>query len=363
MSHRLFIIAGESSGDMYGAYLIRLLKEHQPSIAIRAWGGDKMKAAGADIALHISELSIMGFVEVIKNLPRLPKLFSKCREQILDFHTETIVFIDFPGFNLRLAPWAKKNNIRTIQYISPKVWAWKENRIKTIKTYIDDLICIFPFELEYYEKHQVKAHYFGNPLHQLIQNHQIDKSNTKDQKNIIALFPGSRKQEVRRILPLLVKFAAVNPDYHFIIGAMSLIGCDFYQDIINQYPKLSQLSLEMDSHYDLLSQAQLVINTSGTITLETALFNKPQIAVYMTHPISYALIKQLIKIQYISLPNILSNAAIIPELIQDDFSLSNLQNTFDRIIDNSRQALHPELQESLKVVDEQGLVKLIVNGV
>ncbi len=363
MSHRVFIIAGEASGDMYGAYLIRLLKEHQPSLAIRAWGGDKMEAAGADIALHISELSIMGFVEVIKNLPRLAKLFSTCRQHILDFQTETIVFIDFPGFNLRLAPWAKKNNIRTIQYISPKVWAWKENRIKTIKSYIDELICIFPFELDYYKKHQVKAHYFGNPLHQLIQNHQIDKSKNNEQQNIIALFPGSRKQEIRRILPVLVKFAAVNPDYHFIIGAMSLIGYDFYQDIINQHPTLSQLSIEMDNNYDLISMAQLVINTSGTITLETAIFNKPQIAVYKTHPISYALIKQLIKVQFISLPNILSGSAVIPELIQDDFSVGNLQITFDRIINNSVQALHPELQESLEVVDEQGLVKLILNSV
>ena len=345
---------------MYGAYLIRLLKMHNPSISIRAWGGDKMKAAGADVVVHISELSIMGFVEVVKNLARLRKLFSTCQHQILDFQTDTIVFIDFPGFNLRLAPWAKKNNIRTIQYVSPKVWAWKEKRIKKIKLSIDDLICIFPFEVDYYREHKIDVHYFGNPLHQLIDQY---KQNLLGEQttDMIALFPGSRKQEIRRILPILIQFALANPTWHFSIGGMSLIGLEYYKDIMGQHTQSDNLSLVMDKNYDLISAATLVINTSGTITLETALFSKPQIVVYKTHPISYTLIKSLIKINYISLPNILSQVEVVPELIQNELSVATLQETFDRLL--SKESVdYSGLQDSLKVVNEEGLVQLITKG-
>lgn len=361
MSHKLFIIAGEASGDIYGAYLIRLLKEQHPTVSIKAWGGDQMKRAGADIGQHISELSIMGFVEVFKNLARLQKLFKRCQDQILEFETDTVVFVDFPGFNLRLAPWAKDKGIRTVQYISPKVWAWKESRLQTIRKYIDELVCIFPFEIEYYKQHAIKAHYYGNPLHKIIQNHKANLITNEAGKDIVALFPGSRKQEIRRILPRLIAFATKNPTYHFTIGGMSIIGESFYNTIIMSNPLRDNISIVMDRNYDILESCVLAINTSGTITLETAIFGKAQIAVYRTHPVSYELIKRLIKVNYISLPNILSGQKLIPELIQGHFTLDKLQLEFNRLVNTSEDG-YTEFVESLKLRNEKKLVELLMSG-
>lgn len=344
---------------MYGAYLIRLLKEQYPTISIMAWGGDQMQQAGADVIQHIRDLSIMGFVEVVKNLARLRRLFKQCQDQILEFQAETVVFIDFPGFNLRLAPWVKRNNMRTIQYISPKVWAWKESRIKTIKKYIDELICIFPFELDYYRQHQINVHYFGNPLQSLIQNYKPNLIKHAAGKEIIALFPGSRKQEISRILPILLRFTERNKKFHFIIGGMSLIGKDVYNSIIDTQYKPDNVSVEFDRNYDILGSSMLAINTSGTITLETALFEKPQIVVYHTHPISYALIKRLIKLRFISLPNILSGQELVPELIQNEFNLKSLQKEFDRAI--KTQIDYTNFLGTLKVGDQEGLLNLLIN--
>lgn len=357
MNRRIFIIAGEASGDVYGSYLIRLLQKHDPDISIQAIGGSQMESAGAELITHIRDLSVMGFVEVISQLGKIRKLFKHCRSAILTFQPDTVICIDYPGFNLRMAPWIKSQGIRTIQYISPKVWAWKETRIKTIRQHIDELICIFPFEIDYYAKHGISAHYFGNPLHHSIKEYEPSPILCDSTKPVVALLPGSRKQEVERILPVMLEFASTHPEYQYVVGAMSLIGQAFYENISKPFNLEKGIHFVIDRTYDLLSSADFVINTSGTITLESFLFGKPQIVVYKTHPLSYHIIKRLIKIKYISLPNILSNKQVVPELIQHELTVQNLGSQLLLIQQNLQD---PEgLIAELKPRNEDLLVKLI----
>jgi len=358
MKRRLFFIAGEASGDVYGAYLIRLLKENDSELEIWAIGGDKMKSEGAIIIHHIRELSVMGFVEVFKNLNQIRSIFKSSQSHILKEKTETIILIDFPGFNLRMAKWAKSHGIRTIQYISPKVWAWNESRISKIKKYIDTLICVFPFEVQYYQTFNIVAHYFGNPLYKIIESHVPGKPNIVSDKAIIGLMPGSRKQEIKRILPLLLEFSSEFENYHFLVGGMSLIGESFYRQIMQNTS--ANVTLLMDRNYDILSKSDIIINTSGTITLESLLFQKPQIVVYATHPMSYYIIRRLIKLDYISLPNILADAEIVPELIQDNLTVHHLKKEFDRIQATGYNTDYEQVAETLYPKCEEKLVSLII---
>lgn len=357
MNRRLFFIAGEASGDVYGAYLIQLLKQQYPLLEINAIGGDKMKLAGANLIHHIRELSVMGFVEVVKNFSRIKKIFRSAQSNILEHETDTLILIDFPGFNLRMAAWAKARGIRTIQYISPKVWAWKESRIAKIKQHIDTLICVFPFEIEYFKQFDIAAHYFGNPLFTIIQSHQAGEASITSGKQIIGLMPGSRQQEIKRILPVLVKFASEHDNYEFIIGGMSLIGEAYYKKRIKNNQNISVL---MDRNYDILQSCQAVINTSGTITLESLLFEKPQVVVYAMHPVSYAIISRLIKLKYISLPNILANKAIVPELIQDKLTIRQLHEKLKYVQSQNFRSSYRQIGVQLQPRNEDKLIALIM---
>jgi len=360
MSKRLFFIAGEASGDVYGAYLIELLIQQHAEVDIIAVGGDKMKTAGATIVHHIRELSIMGFVEVVKNFSKIKGIFRSCQSHILSHKTETIIFIDFPGFNLRMANWAKSKGIHTVQYISPKVWAWKESRITKIKKDIDTLICVFPFEVDYFNKFNVNVHYFGNPLHHLIKSHIPGEPAIRSQKEIIGLMPGSRKQEIKRVLPVLLDLSNELLEYEFIIGGMTLIGRSFYEDILKS--NFDNVSIIMDRNYDLLHVSDYMINTSGTITLESLLFKKPQVVVYATHPISYFIISKMIKLDHIALPNIIANQTIVPELIQHNLTAANIKDKLNQIQSSDFKKNYNHIAEQLVPRNEEKLVALILGA-
>jgi len=357
MSKRIFIIAGESSGDIYGSYLINLIKQTAPSTVIEAWGGDKMQAAGATIRTHIKELSIMGIVEVIKNIPKIRKLIVKCKGEIKQFQPDAVIFIDYPGFNLRMAKWVKRHGIRTIQYISPKVWAWNESRVKTIAAVIDCLICIFPFEVEFYSKHGIKALYFGNPLCKLIAEKKHFPLDRKTSLPSVGIMPGSRKQELKYMMPVLVDFINTNHDFEFHIGQMSMISRDLY--LIDQVTN-PNVHFVLDRPNDVIAGSTVMINTSGTITLETLLYKKPQVVVYKAHKLGYLLFKQLVNLPYISLPNIIAQRYIVKELIQHEFSITNLSDELRQLLNHSTNLGVEKVLEDLEVKEEKLLVEYLL---
>ncbi len=356
MRQRIFIIAGESSGDIYGSYLIKLIKQAAPNMEIEAWGGDKMEAAGAQLKTHIRDLSIMGIVEVIKNITTIKKLLNKCKNDISRFKPEAVIFIDYPGFNLRMAKWVKLQNITTIQYISPKVWAWKESRIKTIKAAIDHLICIFPFEVDFYRKHGMDVLYFGNPLGKLINEKRHDTLERKTSLPTIGVMPGSRKQELKYIMPVLVDYINGNSSYEFYIGQMSMIPNDLYLADQISNPNVHFI---VDRPNDVMSGCDLMINTSGTITLETLFYKKPQLVVYKAHPLGYLLFKQLVNLPYVSLPNIIVEQSIVKELIQDDCTVDSISTELDALHSNSTMIDYEGVIEDLKVKNEELLLDVL----
>lgn len=356
MRKRIFIIAGESSGDIYGSYLIKLIKQAAPNTEIKAWGGDHMQEAGATIQTHIRDLSIMGIVEVVKNMGTIRKLLTKCKDDITEFKPETVVFIDYPGFNLRMAKWVKLQKITTIQYISPKVWAWKESRVKTIKACIDHLICIFPFEVEFYRKHGMRALYYGNPLSKLIAEKKNSSLVKKTTFPSIGIMPGSRKQELKLIMPVLVDYINANNSVEFYIGQMSLLPFDLY--LADQITNPNTQFI-IDRPNDVMYGSDLMINTSGTITLETLFYNKPQVVVYKAHCLGYLVFKQLVNLDYVSLPNIIAQQSIVTELIQDQFTVENLSSEINRLQLNVID--YSGVLEDLEVRDEELLIECLLH--
>jgi len=322
-----FIIAGEASGDLHGSRLVARLKELDRDAAIKAWGGDLMSTAGADILKHYRELAFMGFVEVIFNILTILKNFTLCKKQIDTFKPDAIVFIDYPGFNLRMVQWAKSKGYKTYYYISPQLWAWKENRVKHIKSSVDKLFTILPFENDFYKKHDVYPQYVGHPLLEIINDfkpndevHQQLKN-----KNVLALLPGSRKQEVSRMLPVFLRTAELFPEYTPVIAAAPSLHVDFYSDIIKKTNSKSSPLVIASQTYSILSKASLAWVSSGTATLETALFGVPQVVCYAGNKISYLIARRLVKVKYISLVNLILDKPLIKELIQDEFTNINLE--------------------------------------
>jgi len=356
------MIAGESSGDMYGSYLAKLLYTVYPNIKISGWGGDLMAASKVNLVKHISQLSFMGFTEVIKHSFQIRKHFIECKDQIKAFGPDIVVFIDYSGFNLRLAPWVKVQGIRTVQYIAPKVWAWNKGRLKQLKRYIDCLICIFPFEVDYFKNQGLHAHYLGNPLVNRISTFQSRGSVNKN--DLIALFPGSRKQEIQRTLSIMLEFAQILPNTQFLLGGLSVIGKDFYNNILNRAPT-DNISVSYDCSYEILNQCKYAITTSGTITLEACLFGVPQIVVYKTHRLTYELGKRLIKIPYISLPNILMGRPVVKELIQHKVNANNLGTELQNLEQNSEK-IKTDYQSIAKMlsykVEEEKIAQLILGN-
>ncbi|MDQ3142797.1 MAG: lipid-A-disaccharide synthase [Bacteroidota bacterium] len=331
---KLYIIAGEASGDLHGAALIRQLKQKQPDISIKAWGGDKMKAEGADIDFHYENASFMGFVEVLRNLWYILKLFRLTKSSILAWKPDALLLIDYPGFNLRMAAWAKSKNIPVYYYISPQVWAWKEKRVEIIKLCVKKMFVILPFEKEFYKKHSYPVIFEGHPLINNISqfkfNPKFRSNNQIDSRSIIALLPGSRAQEIKTKLPIFLNALKNENKYNVVIA-----GLEHNKAIYNSLVKDIRPGTHIvyDNTYQLLHQSFLAIVTSGTATLETALFNVPQVVCYKGNSISYEIAKRLIKLSYISLVNLILHKNVITELIQYELTDDNLQTEIRRLKD------------------------------
>ncbi|MBC8766409.1 lipid-A-disaccharide synthase [Arenibacter sp. BSSL-BM3] len=334
---KYYIIAGEASGDLHGSNLIKALKIKDSEADIRCWGGDLMKAAGGTLVKHYKEMAFMGFLEVITNINQIFKNIDFCKEDIANFNPDVIVFIDYSGFNLRIASWAKKNHFRTNYYISPQIWASREGRIHKIKRDIDAMHVILPFEKEFYEKkHHFPVNFVGHPLIDAIGDipRTSDKKFRKEhnldlKKPIIALLPGSRKQEVQKMLTLMLSVTQSFPKYQFVIAGAPSLDLEFYQPFL----KSSQVSLISNKTYDLLSLSYAALVTSGTATLETALFKIPQVVCYRANWISYQIAKRIITLKFISLVNLIMDKEVVKELIQNDLNTKNITAELTKILD------------------------------
>jgi lipid-A-disaccharide synthase len=332
---KYYIIAGEASGDLHGSNLIKELKRLDSTAQLRCWGGDLMKEQGAAIVKHYKELAFMGFAEVIKNLPTILNNLKFCKQDIELFNPDVLVLIDYPGFNLRIARWAKEKGFKVIYYISPQVWAWKESRVKLIRQVVDKMLVILPFEKEYFEnKWNYKVEFVGHPLVQVINDFLTTHSETEKKQPVIALLPGSRKQEIAKKLPIMLEASKAFPKYQFVVAKAASLEDDFYSGFLNAYPNIKSVT---NKTYDLLAQSTAALVTSGTATLETALFGVPQVVCYKGSAVSYQIAKRLVKIKYISLVNLIMDKEVIKELIQDDLTVVNVTRELENVLHNEQR--------------------------
>ena len=337
---KYYIISGEASGDLHGSNLIKELKKRDVAADIRCWGGDKMQAAGATLVKHYKELAFMGFLEVIKNLGTILKNIRFCKDDILQYKPAALILIDYPGFNLRIAKWAKEQEIPVIYYISPQVWAWKENRVKLIKNCVDKMLVILPFEKDFYKKWNYEVEYVGHPLVEVVDdflNSELQTTNHKSQTtNIIALLPGSRQQEILKKLPIMLEVAKHFPEYQFVVAKAPGLDESFYAELLNPYSNVSSV---VNKTYELLVQSKAALVTSGTATLETALFAVPEVICYKGSAFSYEIAKRLIKIKFIGLVNLIMDKEVVKELIQDELTVENLKRELNLLLtDVKKQA-------------------------
>jgi len=329
---KYYIIAGEASGDLHGSNLIKQLKIQDPSAQIQCWGGDLMKAAGAQLVKHYRDLAFMGFAEVIKNLPTILGNLSYCKKDILGFQPDVLILIDYPGFNLRIAEWAKQQGFKVVYYIAPQVWAWKANRVKKMKQCIDLMLCILPFEKNYFkEQWNWEVNYVGHPLIEVIE--EFKASHPSEPKPIVALLPGSRKQEIAKKLPIMLSVASYFPDYEFVVAKAPGQEDQFYEPFLAGQ---NNVKVVKDSTYALLMQSSAALVTSGTATLETALFSVPEVVCYKGSNISYQIARRLVKIKFISLVNLIMDKEIVKELIQDELNTANLVQALNSILKNNQ---------------------------
>ena len=329
---KYYIIAGEASGDLHGSNLIKEIKHLDPAASIRAWGGDLMKDAGASLVKHYRDLAFMGFLEVIKNLPTILQNIKFCKQDIEAWQPDVLVLIDYPGFNLRIAEWAKKHGCKVVYYIAPQVWAWKENRVKKMKLCIDKMFCILPFEKEYFKnKWNWDVTYVGHPLLPVIASFKSTNPLVTDNKKVIALLPGSRKQEIIKMLPIMLSVTPHFPNYTFMVAQAPGQDAPFYNRFLMGY---SNVTLIKNSTYDLLTIADAALVTSGTATLETALFKVPEVVCYKTSKFSYQIAKWLVKIKFISLVNLIMDKEIVQEIIQENLTEQHLTTALRNITEN-----------------------------
>ena len=340
---KYYIIAGEASGDLHGSNLMKAILAKDPTAEIRFWGGDLMQNVGGTLVKHYRDLAFMGFAEVIMNLRTILGNISVCKKDILQFQPDTLIYIDYPGFNMRIAKWAKKLGILNQYYISPQIWAWKENRIKDIKRDVDKMYVILPFEKDFYEKkHNFSVEFVGHPLIDAISNRdktsfeKFTSENKLSQKPIIALLPGSRKQEIEKMLSIMLSVVDKFSDYQFVIAGAPSQEYDFYK----QFLTTENVNFVSNKTYDLLSVSHAALVTSGTATLETALFKVPQIVCYKANRISYEIAKRIITLKFISLVNLIMDKEVVKELIQKELNTKNLETELNKIISgNQRQEM------------------------
>ncbi|MDX1471000.1 MAG: lipid-A-disaccharide synthase [Flavobacteriaceae bacterium] len=333
---KYYIIAGEASGDLHGSNLMEALLKEDVNAQFRFWGGDLMNAVDGTLVKHYRDLAFMGFLEVIMNLGTILKNLRFCKQDISEYDPDVIIFIDYPGFNLRIAKWAKSQGFRTHYYVSPQIWAWKENRITAIKRDIDKMFVILPFEEEFYrEKYNYPAIFVGHPLLDAIANrkqrlmYEFKAKHGLTDKPIIALLPGSRKQEIKKMLAIMLKMADRFKDYQFVIAGAPGVEKDFY----TLFTTKSNVSFVNNKTYDLLSFSYAALVTSGTATLETALFKVPQVVCYKGSWLSYQIGKRIVKVDFISLVNLIMEKEVVNELIQEEFNAAKLENELQKILE------------------------------
>lgn len=341
---RLYLIAGEASGDLHGSNLLKALFALQPGLDCRAWGGDRMQQAGAHLVKHYRDLAFMGFVEVAKNLRTILKNISFCKQDILSFRPDALVLIDYPGFNLRIARWAKSQGIPVVYYISPQLWAWHASRAHAIRRDVDKLLVILPFEQAFFKQYGIEAEYVGHPLLDelgrlgylapLDEPPAIVKP-TSATRPQIALLPGSRKQEVSRILPRMLEATTRFPSYDFVIAGTHTLPESFYSPILAKYPGVRLLRGQT---YEILKDSVAALVKSGTSTLETALLGIPQVVCYAGSPLSYQIARQLVKVKYISLVNLIMDYPLVRELIQDELNTENLNMALSEMLEPAKAA-------------------------
>ena len=368
MAKKYYIISGEASGDLHGSNLMKAILKLEPEAEFRFWGGNLMQEVGGTMVKHYRDLAFMGFLEVLLNLRTILRNIKFCKEDIKKYQPDTLILIDYPGFNLRIAKFAKKLGIRVVYYISPQLWAWKENRVETIKKYIDEMLVILPFEKDFYQKHSVESHFVGHPLLDAISDlkdinsEQFKKENNLSDKKIIALLPGSRKQEIKKMLGIMLSIVPYFKEYQFVIAGAPSLPKEFYDEFLTD-----DIHFVSNKTYDLLRSSKAALVTSGTATLETALLKVPEVVCYRGSWISYQIARRLVKhIKFISLVNLIMGKEVVKELIQNNLNTKNLKLELERIlIPNQRDKILENYHQLHSLLEGEGAsnraAKIITN--
>lgn len=358
---KYYIISGEASGDLHGSNLMKAIYRHDPQAEVRFWGGDLMQSVGGTMVKHIRDLAIMGIVEVMVHLRTVLANIRLCKQDILDYNPDAVIFIDYPGFNLRIAKFTHSHGFKNFYYISPQVWAWKKGRIKTMRRVLDKMYVILPFEKPFYDKYGVEnVEYVGHPLLDAVadfnSSHVADdfrRRNNLDDRPIIALMPGSRKMELRKMMPTMAALASRHPEYNFVIAGMTLLGDSFYKPFLTS----QNVTLVYNQTYMLLQSAFAGVITSGTATLEAALFHLPQVVCYRANALTVVFAKTFAKVKYISLVNLIADKPVVRELIQKDLNKNTLETEFSKITKdkNNRMAMIAEYESIEKTLGSEGV--------
>jgi len=337
---KYYIIAGEASGDLHASNLVAEIKKKDKKAEFRGCGGDLMKAQGVDLLKHYRTMAYMGFVEVAVNLRKVLGNIAQCKKDLLDYQPDVVILVDYPGFNFRIADFAHEKGFKVVYYISPQLWAWKRRRVRKVKRSVDKMLVILPFEEEFYKSYGVDVTYVGNPLLDELAkfgtaNRSIflRRNSLGEKREIIAMLPGSRKQEVKRVLPVMLKVVPHFPDYQFVIGGVSSLDKELYKNLMGQ----SDAFLVENQTYELLQNSSAAMVTSGTATLETALFTVPEVVCYKATGFSYRLAKWMIKVKFISLVNLVMGREVVKELIQGDLTEEKLVEELEQLLHNGKR--------------------------
>lgn len=360
---RYYIIAGEASGDLHGSNLMKELKKADEKAEFRFFGGDLMQAVGGDLVKHYREMAFMGIVNVLLNLKTIKKNMDFCKKDLMEFKPDVLILIDYPGFNLLVAEFAKKNNIKVFYYISPKIWAWKERRIKKIKAFVDEMFVIFPFETSFYRKHGMEVHYVGNPLfdsiagyrQNVIPKEEFLQKNGLNEKPLVALLAGSRVQEIKRCLPLMLEIARLFPDFQFVVAGVNSISRELYDSFL----KNAKVKIIFGQTYDLLNNSHAALVASGTAALETALFHVPQTVIYKVEGgwlLDIIFRNFMLKTIGVALPNIILNEEIVLELVQMRMTLKNVRQEMKKLLydDKYREKIKEDYLRLENLMGEKG---------
>lgn len=355
---KYYIIAGEASGDLHASNLMKEIVKKDEAAEFRFWGGDLMAEVGGKPVKHYKDLAFMGFLEVIKNIGTILRNIRFCKQDVLSYQADVLILVDYPGFNLRIAKWAKKQGIRVFYYISPQIWAWHSSRVHGIKASVDKMFVILPFEKAFYKKYDYVADFVGHPLldvtEHYVANPDFRARNGLSEKPIIALLPGSRKQEISRMLSGMLEMIDHFPAYQFVVAGAPSQPVSFYEPILTAAPS-DRVKLVSQQSYDLLKNSVAALVTSGTATLETALFRVPQVVCYRGNSINYFLAKRLINVKYISLVNLIVDKPLVKELIQEDFNTTQLKTALASILkDESAQKLAKGYEDLVKQLGRSG---------